>query len=144
MNNTPDLKSLEIEVNRIADLIEVPKRIRPKFARNEDVDYVVIRNQQYVLVKVDVFTTSEFVTDSFEEFLYQVFAGITLEMAELATAQHRTPNAEVRRIIWPKQLELMKQISPDWQQRLLTDLLQILEKNPVRDGLGDLARALRA
>jgi Immunity protein 63 len=144
MGNTIDLAQVEVELNRLADLIDAPTRIRPRFQANPDFDYIITRDQKYVLVNVDVFTTSEFVTTSLEDFWYHVFAGITHEMAELATARDFKANNEVRRVIWPKQLELMQHISPAWKKRLLQEFLNILEKNPVRDGLGDLAQKLRA
>jgi hypothetical protein len=72
-------------------------------------------------------------TDNHHELLYWIFADITHTLAFAYELRNRIEDQDCRRIAFPKQIELMRQIDSDLGERLERDIAEILRHAPYDD-----------
>jgi hypothetical protein len=70
---------------------------------------------------------------SYDDLLYWIFRSVTHREAFFYELNNRIKDQDCRRIAFPKQIELMKQIGPAFAQRLEHEIAGILREAPYDD-----------
>lgn len=73
------------------------------------------------------------VSKSLDDILYLVFSNITFTLATNYEVKHRKDNQDFRRLLWAKQLELLKNISINYYEIEKKEVDRILKISPYRD-----------
>jgi hypothetical protein len=128
-----ELERLRSEVTRLASLIGAPERYLPTYGRSEDGarPHVEFGGGQfhYVVVERGTELRRESSADA-NEILYHVFEGVTFSMACHYELRHRRPSEDFRRQLFDVQLQLLGQLSADWQRRTRARLDEVLRRHP--------------
>jgi hypothetical protein len=72
-------------------------------------------------------------TDSYDELLYWIFRDVTHSLAFSYERRNRVEDQDCRRIAFPKQVEMIKQIGSTMSERLEQDIADILRRAPYDD-----------
>ena len=144
-----DITSLKSKIEHLAGLINLPPSDYPEYELplipTYDFDnYVVIKGDHYLFYCGEPMGIFLYIkTESLDDLLYFLFESLTHDMANAMSTKSYQPKVEVRRFIWPKQLKLMKTLSPIWGHRFATTISEILAKHPPRDGMGDIVEQIQ-
>ncbi|GAB2024489.1 Imm63 family immunity protein [Lactovum odontotermitis] len=65
-----------------------------------------------------------------DEVLYFVFKDITRSLAIKYESEHSVPNQDFRKIMFQRQLELLSEINPDYEEKQKSYIQDVLAKNP--------------
>ena len=87
---------------------------------------------QYAIQERNTALKSDLFTD-LNGLLYQVFKDITFQMAMDDEVAHRVPGVDSRRLIFTKQLELLKELNSDWSKRVEKEQVDQLSVFPFND-----------
>jgi hypothetical protein len=130
------LDEIKTDIIAFAYLIDAPKYIIPTFGYSEDFAKPHIevdgRGYHYVVVERGA-ELSRKTTTAFNELLYWVFDGITFEMATEYEMKNRNAKQDFRRILFEKQVELLRTVNPEFAERKKSEIEHILEINPFKD-----------
>jgi len=130
------LFEIEIKVNDLAQKIGAPQNILPTYGYSEqtarphiEVDswayyYVVAQSGQEV---------SRYTTHDIDELLYMIFADVTFELSVRYAEENRVENQDIRRVAFPRQVELLTLLSPQWGKNMSQEHTQILKGAPFDD-----------
>jgi len=144
------LTLLEIE-NRVRDLarqVGAPDPILPTFGDSKDgarphVEVDRVGRLHYVVVErgeeLERNTTLEL-----DELLWQIFQHVTFSMACEFEVKHRVAHEDCRRLIFAKQVELLRILSPEWAKREEGNHQAILERHSFDDTSAARARLTAA
>jgi hypothetical protein len=72
-------------------------------------------------------------TQDVDVLLYWIFDVATFSLAMRHATKHRVPAKDDRRILFPKQAELLAQLKPHWGDWARAQHLEILERHPFDD-----------
>jgi hypothetical protein len=72
-------------------------------------------------------------SDSYDDLLFWIFRDVTHSLAFSYELQNRVEDQDCRRIAFPKQIELMKQLGQEMGERLEGEILDILRRAPYDD-----------
>jgi len=72
-----------------------------------------------------------------DDVLYWLVSDLTREMASKFELAHRNPNADSRRMLFQKHMELLGTVDQGWQTRKQTEYETVLEQNPFRDTMDE-------
>lgn len=72
-------------------------------------------------------------TNSLNELMFWVFSDFAYSKGWEYELKHRHPTDDSRRIVFPKALDFIEKISPEWRGRLKAEQEEILRNNPFRD-----------
>jgi hypothetical protein len=130
------LFEIEIKLIELAQKIGAPQNILPTYGYSEQTGrphvevsawayyYVVAQSGQEV---------SRYATIDLDQFLYQVFANVTFELSITYAETNRIENQDIRRVVFPKQEELLTLLAPAWGERMSQEHAQILKQAPFDD-----------
>ncbi|CDH00531.1 Imm63 family immunity protein [Xenorhabdus bovienii] len=93
--------------------------------------YISFENNQYNFVYSE--RGHEFQrdkTESLDELLYWIVSPVVFGMAFSYELKHRIEDQDCRRIAFPKAIELMKQVNPDWVPKTESHIDDILSEAP--------------
>lgn len=130
------LQEIKSEVLFLANKINAPSNTLPTFGVSRDFGYPHIEvdeiNYHYVIVErgQEQYRRS---TSSYTELLYWIFSNIAFQLAFDYELRNRIENRDCRRIAFPKKIEIMNSISPDFGTRCMQDIAEILTKAPYDD-----------
>jgi hypothetical protein len=65
-----------------------------------------------------------------DDLLYWVVADETFELAGRYELQHRVPGQDSRRVLFQRELELLRRLSPAWSDRKRAEIDAILKEHP--------------
>ena len=131
-----NLFEIEQKVYQLAQKIEAPQNILPTYGYSEQsarphievgswtYAYVVAQSGQEV---------SRYTTRHIDQLLYKVFYDVTLMLSIQYAEQNRLENQDIRRTIFPRQVELLSQLSPQWGERWAKEQAQLLKQAPFDD-----------
>jgi hypothetical protein len=133
MNN---LAQTKLEIERLARLIEAGPELLPTygFSDGSGRPHVEVDASGYHYVEsergheFDRWTTQEL-----DELLFAVFRSVTFQMATEYELRHRVADKEPRRVIFPRQIELMSILSAKWAERLSIEKEKIVRLFPFDD-----------
>ena len=134
------LPDVEKQVRELAGHIGAPDFVLPTFGHSEDgarphieidsagrLHYVVIErgqeSERLTFVELDAL-------------LFRIFESVTFQMAGQFELKHREVAKDSRRVMFSKQVELLRVLSPTWAEREASLHAEILERHPFRDKTG--------
>jgi hypothetical protein len=128
--------SIQDTVWELASRIDAPKSLTTVFSKSpqDGRPHVEVHGEEIWLVTAErgsVF--SEKKTESLDTLLYWLFRSITSQMAQKYELQHRNEQQDPRRIMFSKQMELMRSLSSNWHEILKEEVENILSTNPYLD-----------
>ena len=130
------LNEIEVVVNKLAKVIGASKDQLPTYGVSRDFGYphIEVHNNEYHYVVVERGQELERKsTVDFNELLYWVFSDATHSMAFNYELNNRIEDQDCRRIAFPKQIELMSEISEEMGNSTESDIAEILKNNPYDD-----------
>ena len=131
-----NLFEIEQKVNHLAQKIEATPNILPTYGYSEQsarphievgswtYAYVVAQSGQEV---------SRYTTRHIDQLLYKVFHDVTLSLSIQYAEQKRVEYQDIRRIIYPRQVELLTILSPKWGERGADEQAKLLKQAPFDD-----------
>jgi len=130
------LSEIEVKVNELAPKIGAPQDILPTYGYSEQTARphieVSLRVYSYVIAQSGQ-ETSRYTTRDIDQLLYAIFVDVTLGLAVKHAKNNRTENQDIRRIAFPRQVELLSLLSPQWGERMSQEQVQILKQAPFDD-----------
>lgn len=130
------IESIQEKVWELASIVGAPKSITTIFSSSpqDGRPHVKIQNNEFTLVHEEHgYVFSKKTTQDLNLLLYWIFRSVTSQMAQEFELKHRNERQDSRRIMFSKQLELMKKISVDWHSCLTGEIERILLENPYID-----------
>ena len=130
-------KKIKTEVDKIANLISVPIDSLPTYRYSRDMAYPHIEIDKmgklhYVIIERGK-ENERRTTENLDELLYWIFQNITFSMASQYELNNRIELQDCRRLLFSKQLDLLKLINPDWARKRENDISLVLKTNPFDD-----------
>jgi hypothetical protein len=130
------LEDIKNEVIELAEKINSPSSLLPTFGRTEDGarPHIEFDNRGFHYVVVERGNELERRTSSVkDQLIYWIFSSVTFSMACEYELHNRVPNQDFRRLLFKKQIELMRQVRPEFAKDLETEQKRILVSNPYDD-----------
>jgi hypothetical protein len=130
------LRDIETEVAALARHLGAAGQDLPTYGISHDLGrpHIEVENALYHYVVVERGEELERrSTESYDELLYWIFRDVTRKLAFSYEMMNRVEDQDCRRIAFPKQIELMKQIDPALSERLERDIADILRLAPYDD-----------
>ena len=130
------IEDIKQEVNELAKKINAPSSFLPTFGRTEDGarPHIEVDNRGFHYVVVERGNELERKTSSEKDQLfYWIFNSVTFSMACEYELRNRIPNQDFRRLLFKKQIELIRDIKPEYAHKLEIEKRRILENHPYRD-----------
>jgi hypothetical protein len=130
------LQDIETDVAALAPRIGAAGQDLPTYGISHDFGrpHVEVDNVLYHYVVVERGEERERrSTVRYDELLYWIFRDVTHQLAFSYELRNRVQDQDCRRIAFPKQIELMKQIGPTMGMRLEKDIADILRRAPYDD-----------
>jgi len=130
------LGQLRTRINRLARKIEAPRQHLPTYGHSQDFGRPHIESDQaYHFVVVERGQEWERrTTRDLDELLYWVFSSVTFGMASEFELRNRIPNADFRRALFRKQLDLLGNLDEKWRAQAKAELVLTLSNHPFSDG----------
>ena len=97
--------------------------------------FIELRNGQFHFVISERGQEIKRVAGSPDEVLALLFEGITFELAGQFELRHRVKGQDSRRLLFSKQIELLKLLSPQWAESRAEQQLKILRTYPFNDSV---------
>jgi len=130
------LRDIETAVAALARHIGASSQDLPTYGISHDLGrpHVEVENVLYHYVVMERGEELERrSTESYDELLYWIFSDVTHNLAFSYELRNRVEDQDCRRIAFPKQIELMKQIGPAMSTQLEGDIADILRRAPYDD-----------
>jgi len=130
------LPEIEVKVNELAQKIGVSQSVLPTYGFSEQTgrphvevsprtySYVVAQSRQEV---------SRYATRDIDQLLYTIFVDVTFGLAISYAEENRIENQDLRRVVFPHQVELLTLLSPQWGERMSQEQTQMLQQAPFDD-----------
>ncbi len=130
------LSTISNKIRGLGKKIKVPKGLYPTFGSSIDFGHPHIevdRNGYHYVVVERGIEHEKRTTQDIDELMYWVFKAITFSMASDYELHNRIPNQDFRRLLFAKQIELIKIINPAFFERLEKEKNEILKQHPYED-----------
>ena len=130
------LFEIEIKVNELAQKIGAPQNILPTYGYSEQTarPHVEVSSwAYYYVVAQSGQEVSRYATIDVDHLLYKIFADVTFELSVMYAETNRIENQDIRRLVFPHQVELLTLLSPQWGKRMSQEYAQILKQAPFDD-----------
>lgn len=120
------LESIRHDVNELAAQIEAPDHLLPTYGQSEDFARPHIEVADDGLMAWIVVERGEEhdrrSTYDRKELLYWIFAAVTFSMAADHEVANRIDDEDPRRLLFSRQLELLRALEPRWETRRAREL----------------------
>lgn len=130
------LSEIKAEVTRLAQVLGASSNGLPTYGHTRDSAYPHIEvdddHYHYVIVERGQELERKSTSD-FDELLYWIFADTTHSLAFAYELKNRLEDQDCRRIAFPKQVELLRLISPQMAARRANEIEEILARAPYDD-----------
>jgi hypothetical protein len=130
------LSEIEVKVNELAQKIGAPQNILPTYGFSEQTarpHIEVSPRAYYYVVAQSGQEVSRYTTRDIDQLLYMIFVDVAFGLAVTHAEKHRIENQDIRRVAFPRQVELLTLLSPQWGERMSQEQAQILEQAPFDD-----------
>jgi hypothetical protein len=130
------LAEVEKEITQRADIIGALASELPSYGVSFDGGrpHIEVTSEAYHFIVLDRGQKVKHVSSpDLDEILYLVFDSATFQMASTFELNHRVIGKDPRRILWKRQLGLLRQLSMQWHDRCQSEISKILEKHPYND-----------
>jgi hypothetical protein len=131
-----NLFEIEEKVNELAQKIGTPQDILPTFGYSEQNarPHIEVGSWTYAyVVSQSGQEVSRYKTRHIDQLLYKIFADVTLMLSIKYAEQNRIENQDIRKTIFPRQVELLALLSPQWGERGANEQAQLLKQAPFDD-----------
>jgi len=130
------LAAIKTEVHSLAQLVNASSNDLPTFGHTRDgarphietadggYHYVVVERGQELERRT---------TQDYSELLFWIFHDVTFQLAVDYELEHRVEDQDCRRIIFPRQVELMARLGPDFARRSSEHITGTLAQSPYDD-----------
>ncbi|MGE5375784.1 MAG: Imm63 family immunity protein [Bacteroidota bacterium] len=140
------LKLFEIEVlvNELAQKIGAPQNMLPTYGYSEQTSRPHIEvgsTAYYYVVAQSGQEVRRYTALEVDELLYNIFSDVTFALSMMYAENNRLENQDIRRVGYPKQIELLTLLSPQWGEKMAQDQAQLLQQAPF-DDYGSVRAAL--
>jgi hypothetical protein len=134
------LLDVETQVRELARRIDAPDSALPTFGRSEDgarphIEIDASGRLHYVVVERGQ-ESERLPFIELDALLCRIFEGVTFQLAVDFEFTHRDAAKDCRRVLFSKQMELLRRLSPAWAAREAARHAEILERHPFRDRTG--------
>ena len=135
-----EIKNYIFELGRKIGLDDDSK-LYPMFSRTSNVfndgASIYVKNSKYYYIIMERGQLNKcFESEDLEEVLYPLFESITFSLASDYELNHRIENEDSRRLLWKKQLELLKKINRNFFVKCQIEIEKILKIAPFNDENG--------
>jgi len=135
-----EIKNYIFELGRKIGLDDDSK-LYPMFSRTSNVfndgASIYVKNSKYYYIIMERGQLNKcFESEDLEEVLYPLFESITFSLASDYELNHRIENEDSRRLLWKKQLELLKKINRNFFVKCQIEIEEILKIAPFNDENG--------
>ena len=118
--------------------IECNSKLYPMFSKISDVFNdgvsIYVDNFKYHYVNMSQGNMRKHIeSNNLDDIMYVVFKSVTSVLAQKYELDHRDEESDFRRIMWKKQLTLLKEINPTFVERRKKEIDDILAISPYRD-----------
>ncbi len=131
-----DLSEIKSRIDALAEQLGAPPHLLPTYGYSEESARPEIQldaSGYHFVVSERGNETERHTSFDLDEILYDVFDGVTFDMACTYELNHRDEGQDFRRILFAYQEDLLTQLSPVWGERKNQDHAQVLEKYPFDD-----------
>ena len=134
------LAAIKSEFYSIADRLNAPRAF-VRFAikpRHDGSTHIEMSGNTYAYVITE--RGEEFerrTTMNDDDILYWIVSDMTREMASEYELSHRMPNADSRRILFQKHVELLGSVRHEWQARKQAEYATVLERHPFDEAMAN-------
>lgn len=133
---TLTLVEIKAEVERLAKIIQAGSNLLPTFGISIGEAWPCIRVEEgryYYTAEERGIEVEGWVPYSLSELLEKTFIAVTFEMAMDYAAKHQKRGEDSRRHIFPHQVYLLSQLSPEWAKNEADRQQNLLWQFPYRD-----------
>jgi Immunity protein 63 len=129
------LKEIEANVTRLAKRINATTNQLPTYNATRDFGYahIEVDESKYHYITVERGVENRKPTADYDELLYWVFQSATFSIALDYELNHRIEDQDCRRIMFPRQIELMHKINPKMGILCEHRIAEILSRSPYDD-----------
>lgn len=130
------LEGIRDAITRIARIIQAPDKLLPTYSSSIDGGHPHIELDLHGFHYVVVERGHEFerrTTRDPNELAYWVFDSVTFSMAADFELRNRKELQDCRRMMFQKQLELLKELDDSWMERKKRDHEAVLKEHPFDD-----------
>lgn len=130
------LRDIEADVAALARRIGASDQDLPTYGVSEDFarPHIEVEHGLYHHVVVERGVERDRRSSNrYEDLLYWIFSSVTHSLAFSYELHHRVEDHDCRRIAFPKQIELMRQLGPELGDRLEREIADILRRAPYDD-----------
>jgi hypothetical protein len=130
------LEEIKLELEKMAKVINAPQAYLPTYNWSEGSGkpHIEVHNDGYHFVVSE--RGHEFerrITQNLDDILYWSISSATFSMACKYELKHRIPNQDFRRLMFQKEIELIKKIREDFAKRKQKEIEDVLMKHPYDD-----------
>lgn len=130
-------RKIKKEVDKIADLISAPLNSLPTYGFSRDmahphVEIDKIGNLHYVVVERGT-EIERRTTNNLDELLYWIFQSVTFSIASEYELNNRIESQDCRRLMFSKQLDILRLINSNWAASGEKEISVILRNHPFDD-----------
>jgi hypothetical protein len=130
------LNDVKNQVDQLAKVINAPGELLPTYGSSIDNahPHIEIHGPSYHYIIIE--RGQEFEnkgTFELDELLYWIFQDITFTMAHKYELEHRRPHADIRRLLFSYQLDLLNNLNKNWKKRYEQEVEEILKHHPYSD-----------
>jgi len=129
------LNSIKARVNELAKTVDAPTEYLPTYGTSQQtgMPHIEVDHLYYWVVCERGSELERRSTNDLDELLYWIFSSVTFTMATDFELAHRRSGEDCRRQIFPKQLEILAALSPQWASRRAEELRLVLRSHPFND-----------
>lgn len=129
------LHAVQAQVEALAARIDAPPHLLPTYGRSDDGarPHLEIDDRYHFVVVERGQELERRSTDDLDELLYWVMGTTTFSMACAHELRHRREGVDFRRLLFAKQVEWLRRLSPDWAERKQGEHAETLKLHPFTD-----------
>lgn len=124
--------SNKISVSKDSALLPMFSKTKDVFSEGESI-YVDDKYHYIMMERGQVYKHYE--SEELEEILYPLFKNITFSLAQEYEFNHRRVNEDFRRLMWKKQLKLLRKINKNFAEERKKEIEEILTISPYNDDI---------
>ena len=113
-----------------------PKFFREAFLFGQEGSVYIDDNKYHYVVQDHGRISQQYEGTDVNDILYPMFKDIVWPMSVASEKKYFSDDVDFRRLLWKKQLELLKVVNPDFAAKYLKEIKVVLKDHPFDDGKG--------
>lgn len=134
--NLTDVRKL---IEKLAEQIQAPQYLLPTYGNTLEGTHVELDRAGllYFFATERGKENFRYLAKDVDDLLYKIFEGATLTMASNYELKNRIKGQDFRRVMFNEQERLLGVLNKEWTQRRITEVEEILTKNPFDDNASE-------